>query len=525
MARKRGSVTSVTRDLSWQPYGRRRRRPVDRSQRLLVWWLTAALVAINVAVICYHGDPRASLPSARPPARREAARSPTDVGVRAAPGRPTHRAARFATALVHLLIRSAHAAQEPAPAPQAPREGATQTPSADAPDGVPRFVGPPHPLDPLAELRSPGLVQRIERVVLGDGRSPARALLAVGVRQDDVRGIMHGLERVLDARRMRASDVFKVRFDGAGRLVSIELGRGPLDQILLRRQGQTFVAERQRIPVDTVVQEVVGEINTSLWEALVGAGEDPRLAQQLVDIFAYEVDFYTEVRAGDAFRLLVEKRYAHGQFLGYGDMLAAELVVASEVHRAFLYKHGGVSEYFDEHGAAMRKQLLRMPLQYGAVTSRFGRRRHPVLGYTRAHNGVDYGVPIGTPCWSVGEGKVVRAGWHGGYGRLVEVAHPNGWVSQYAHLSHINVHAGQKVRQKQVVGLVGMTGLATGPHLHYGLRHHGHYVNSLAQHFERAKALSGPALATFRGDVGRYMGELDKLRFAHDAKPQGAGNG
>ena len=509
----------MTRDLSWQPYGRRRRHPVDRSQRRLLWWLTAALVVLNAAVICYHGDPRALLPTARTPVRREVAAparpaTGVNVGVRRIGGGLSGAACRLGSAVGSLLWRTAHAA--------APPETAT---NANAPAAVGRFVGPPHPLDPLAELRTPGLVQRIERVVLGNGRSPARALLAVGVRQDDVRGIMHGLDKTLDVRRMRATDVFKVRFDGGGRLVSVELGRGPLDQIVVRRQGQSFAAERQRIPVDTVVQEVVGEINTSLWEALVAAGEDPRLAQQLVDIFAYEVDFYTEVRSGDAFRLLVEKRYAHGQFLGYGDMLAAELMASGETHRAFLAKHDGISEYFDEHGAAMRKQLLRMPLQYGAVTSRFGRRRHPVLGYTRAHNGVDYGVPVGTPCWSVGDGKVVRAGWHGGYGRLVEVSHANGWVSQYAHLSHINVHVGQKVRQKQVVGLIGMTGLATGPHLHYGLRHNGHYVNSLAQHFERAKALSGPALTAFRSDVVRYMGELDKLQFAHDAKPQGAGNG
>jgi murein DD-endopeptidase MepM/ murein hydrolase activator NlpD len=116
--------------------------------------------------------------------------------------------------------------------------------------------------------------------------------------------------------------------------------------------------------------------------------------------------------------------------------------------------------------------------------------------------------------WSVGDGRVSRAGYNSGFGRVVEVSHPNGWVSQYAHLSKINVHMGQHVRQKQTVGLVGMTGLATGPHLHYGLRKNGHYVNSLAQHFERATALSGPALAAFRDEAQRLAGALSKIRIA-----------
>ena len=379
-----------------------------------------------------------------------------------------------------------------------------------------RFMGPPPRLEPLTDVRTPGPIQRAERAVVGEGRTAASALSGGGVGDADTAAILRALSHTLDLRRLRAGDAFTLRFDATGRVLTGELNRGPLEQILFRRSQTGFVAERQRIAIDTVLQEVTGEVRSSLWESLIAAGEDPRLAQQLVDIFAYEVDFYSEVRAGDRFRLLVEKRYAHGQFIGYGDMLAAELMCGRDEHRAFLSKQNGQSEYFDENGAAMRKQLMRMPLQYGAVTSRFGRRRHPILGYTRAHNGTDYGVPIGTPVWSVGDGKVIRAGWHGGYGRLVEVMHANGWVSQYAHLSRIAVRVGQRIRQRQTVGLVGMTGLATGPHLHYGLKHNGRYVNSLAQRFERAKALSGPSLLAFQAEVKRLLGEMDKMQLAHE---------
>lgn len=494
--------------MSWRQGGHStRRRPPRRNQGRLLFWLTCALVVLNVAVVCYHGDPRALFGKKAAGRQKQAERTARSLGA----GRAAHALGRVGA----WLLPSAHAAV----GPEAPAAAFAPAPAGAGLASAPAFVGPPLPLNPLAELRTPGLVQRIERVQLGHGRSAAHALQAIGVHPEDVRGIVHQLGQRIELTRMRPTDALKVRFDGTGRLVSVELTRGPLEQIVVRRQAGSFVAERQRIPVDTVVQEVTGEIVSSLWDALVQSGEDPRLAQQLVDIFSYEVDFYSEVRTGDVFRLLVEKRYAHGQFLGYGDMLAAELVCGKDTHRAFLHRRDGVAEYFDENGGAMRKQLLRMPLQYGAVTSRFAkRRRHPILGYTRAHNGTDYGVPIGTPCWSVGDGKVIRAGWHGGYGRLVEVAHANGWVSQYAHLSHINVRVGQKVRQKQVVGLVGMTGLATGPHLHYGLKHKGAFVNSLAQHFERARALTGEPLAAFRQDVVRYMGELDKLQVAHDPR-------
>lgn len=387
--------------------------------------------------------------------------------------------------------------------------------------GAMELMGPPLPLDPFAGIRTPGLVQRVERLKLRNGQTPAAALQTLGVTGDEITAALASISNYIDFRRMRPGDDMKARFDASNKLLSLDINRGMLDQARTKRLASGWQGEKVDVQVDTVIAEVSGQVSTSLWDALITqAGEDPRLVAALVDIFAYDIDFYTEVRPNDAFRLLVEKRYANGQFIDYGEVAAAEFVTGDLPHRAFMHHNAdGTTGYYDEHGQSMRKQLLKAPLKYAPVTSTFGVRKHPILGYTRNHNGTDYGVPIGTPVWSVGDGRVITAGIHSGFGKLVEVSHPNGWISQYAHLSRINVHVGQHVRQKDIVGLVGMTGLATGPHLHYGLKKNGHYVNSLLQKFERAKSLDGADLAAFNTQVAKLIDDLSKLRVAQQSDP------
>ena len=369
--------------------------------------------------------------------------------------------------------------------------------------------------------RTPGIVQRVERLSLEAGETLGSALLGHGLAEEDVRGALDSLAGSLDFRRMRPGDVLTLRFDATDRLVSLDIFRGPLEQFHTERAGPTWIGRRVVVQVDTVVVGVHGQVRTSLWAALLAAGEDGRLVAELVDIFAYAIDFYSEVRPADAFGLLVEKRYVGGHFIGYGTVFAAEFSTGSLPHRAFAFQASdGHVSYYDEHGSAMRRQLLKAPLKYAPVTSGFGVRRHPILGYTRNHNGVDYGVPVGTPVWSVGDGHVIYAGWGNGFGKLVEVAHPNGWVSQYAHLSRIMVRSGQRLRQRDVVGLVGMTGLSTGPHLHYGLKKNGRYVNVLKQRFERSEPLVGVARDQFLPQVARWLEGLGRMQVAQ--QPQTA---
>lgn len=429
--------------------------------------LFGVLLAVNAAVIIYHGDPRehAAAPAADGPKRR--------AHQRRAPGE--------AAALGVDVTRG--------------------------------FAG--RHLDPMVGLRTPGAVQRVEVVKLGSGETVARALGRVGLGGAEVASAIDSLTTVVDFRRLRPGNKLMARLDGAGALVSLGLAKSLAEEVQTTRGPGGWRAERLEIPVETSVTQVVGTVRSTLWESFVGLGEEPALISEFADVFAWEVDFYRDVRVGDAFKMLVEKRYARGKFAGYGSILAAEYKNDGHPLRAFAVRRDdGTVHYYSEAGESLRKQLLKTPLQYGRMTSGFGSRRHPVLGYTRAHNGVDYGVPTGTPVWSVGDGRVVKAGWNNGFGKLIEVSHANGWLSQYAHLSSIDVKVGQRISQKQIIGRTGNTGMSTGPHLHYGLKKNGSYVNPDSQKFERAKALEGPALDNFKKDVARLSLELDRIQLA-----------
>jgi murein DD-endopeptidase MepM/ murein hydrolase activator NlpD len=345
----------------------------------------------------------------------------------------------------------------------------------------------------------------------------SETLVEAGVPRDEIQGVIDQLKPLIDFRRVDAGAVVKVRFDAQDQPLSLDVIQGRLDQVRADRLGPcAWRAARREIAVQTELKPISGEVQTSLWDAVTGSGELPSLVASIVDVFAWEIDFYTEVYKGDVFRLLVEKRYAEGKFIGYGNILAAEFSSGGVVRRAFAHRADadGTIGYYDEAGNSLRKQLLRMPMQYGNVTSKYGMRMHPMLGYNRQHNGVDYGVPIGTPVWSVGDGRVIHAGWSGGYGKMVEVRHANGYVTQYAHLSAISVHDGQHVAQKQMIGRVGSTGMSTGPHLHFGMKLDGAFVNPARQQFRRTRSLDGTELASFQAEAKRLESELGQIAVA-----------
>jgi murein DD-endopeptidase MepM/ murein hydrolase activator NlpD len=235
--------------------------------------------------------------------------------------------------------------------------------------------------------------------------------------------------------------------------------------------------------IEHAVVHVNGKIVKTLWHSMRLAHEHPEIAMRIMDIFSGVIDFSSETRDGNYFDLLVEKEFYQGHFVRYGRIRAAKLKIGQKSYQGFYFEDSKerFSGYYDERGHALKTALLRTPLPFGVITSGFGLRRHPILKRLRPHNGVDFAVPSGTPVWAAGHGKVIRAGYVSGFGNLVEIQHPLGWVSQYAHLSQINVRVGQMVRQKHRIGSVGKSGLATGPHLHYGLKRYGRYVNVMAQ--------------------------------------------
>jgi murein DD-endopeptidase MepM/ murein hydrolase activator NlpD len=234
------------------------------------------------------------------------------------------------------------------------------------------------------------------------------------------------------------------------------------------------------------------------------------------DVLAWDVDFYQDLRVGDSLRLVVERFEADGRFLRHGEVLAVEYEgKVTGRKRLFRYTDpAGDTGYYDDAGTSARRGFLKAPVPFVHLTSRFGGRRHPLLGYVRAHQGVDYGAPEGTPVWAVGDGVVTSAGWSGGCGLAVQIRHRNGFDTMYCHLSKVQVAAGSRVGQKQVVGRVGTTGLSTGPHLHYAVRRGGSYINPLQIQLPRGEPVRAEWRDDFVARIGASREQLDRVPVA-----------
>jgi murein DD-endopeptidase MepM/ murein hydrolase activator NlpD len=253
-----------------------------------------------------------------------------------------------------------------------------------------------------------------------------------------------------------------------------------LRTLRVEREGEALRAVVLTREAATRVTVVAGTIESSLFGSITDSGEQDQLALDLADIFAWDVDFNTEIQRGDSYRLAVEKLYVDGSFARYGRILAAEFTRGERRLEAVRFDGERSSGYYAPDGMPLRKAFLRSPLKFSRISSRFSRARfHPILNVTRPHYGVDYAAPVGTPVLAAGNGVVVSAGWLGGYGKAVRLRHPNGYESLYGHLSRVDVRPGQRVEQGTRVGAVGMTGLATGPHLDYRMTRNGEFVDPL----------------------------------------------
>ncbi len=278
-----------------------------------------------------------------------------------------------------------------------------------------------------------------------------------------------------------------------GELTAVEVGLSPDSTVYLDRAMNGWTSRMVRTPVVADTVFVDGTIRNSLWMAVMGnpslqfmpSGDRARLMDGLDRIFQWEVDFHRQVQPGDAYRVVLERAVRpDGSMRGNGRILAAEFVNRETPFRAFWFDASGDGEgaYYDAGGRSVQRQFLLKPLEYRRISSRVQSARfHPVLRTWRAHNGVDYAADTGVPVMATANGVVTHRGWSGSYGNLVEIRHGNGFVTRYAHLSGFGsgVAAGARVRQGQTIGFVGMTGLATGPHLHYELRRNGRVEDPL----------------------------------------------
>jgi murein DD-endopeptidase MepM/ murein hydrolase activator NlpD len=309
----------------------------------------------------------------------------------------------------------------------------------------------------------------------------AGLLQSIGISGEKAARLIAKVQPVFDLRRVRAGNQVSVGRSVLGELREIRYRIDPDRVLSIAPHGADFHAEVDSIPSTTETVGVAGQIRGSLFEGVVDAGEKPELAMRLADIFGWDLDFYTDPRPGDTFRIVVEKKkMLDGELSSYGRILAAEYNNHGRIFRAVLFHDSsGTPAYYTPDGNSMKKAFLHSPLKFAApITSHFSQARfHPILKEYRPHLGIDYGAPSGTPVQTIGDGRVIFAGPKGGAGNLIEIQHTNGYNTYYMHLSRILVHNGERVQQGERIGLVGMTGLATGPHLDFRIEHLGEFLN------------------------------------------------
>ena len=350
---------------------------------------------------------------------------------------------------------------------------------------------------PLATVAGAPVVTHTEiQDTLASGETLSEVFERNGVQGVD----LSALAQAIDPRRLRAGLVFKVRRPASDSLPDrITVRTGPERRVLFTRAAAGWDTDVETIAWTPEIVRVAGRIDASLYEALdrdvpdsiLPGPERDRLAWELADVvFAWQIDFSRDIQQGDRFQVVVERLVSEEGEVRFGRILASDLELERKHLTAFRFAGDGAPRFYDRDGNSLKRAFLRAPVQFRRISSNFSRARfHPVLGRTRRHEGTDYAASTGTPVMAAGDGTVIRAGRAGGYGNLVEIQHRNGVTTRYGHLSRILTRRGARVAQSQLIGRVGATGLASGPHLHYEYR-----VGGVARDSRRVVLGSGAPL-------------------------------
>lgn len=356
--------------------------------------------------------------------------------------------------------------------------------------------------------------EQILVVTVEKGDTLSGILTRQGVNKHEVGAALEQLKKHFDLRDLRAGWELEIGLNprsprvANGRLVSVTFQPSIDVTYRIWRDQEGFAAVKDVLELDKKIMVAKGEISNGLWVDANAMGVPNRVIGNLISIFAYSIDFQREIHQGDQFEALYEALYdKDGKFVRTGSLLYGSFKIGKkkkkELYR-FKNSKGSVS-YFSHKGSSARRTLLRTPVDGARITSRYGRRKHPILGYTKKHKGVDFGAKRGTPVYSAGSGVVNYAGWRGSYGKYVRVRHNGTYQTAYAHLSKIarGMRNGKKVRQGQVIGYVGSTGRSTGPHLHYEVLKNGSQINPLKLTFNSRVQLGGNALKSFKSQRDR----------------------
>ena len=369
------------------------------------------------------------------------------------------------------------------------------------------------PVAPLAEALPPVPAVPFEFVAVTIGRDDTldRVFRELELRISDLAELrsLPDVRKSLDM--IRPGDVIQLTHLG-GELKSLTRRIDETATLSVTRADDGFSASILENPLEVEQHRLAGSVDSSLYLAVNEAGGSDRLAVSLADVFRFDIDFVNSVQPGDRFVVTHEQQWQDGEFVRDGDILAAEFVNAGRSYKAVRYvKPDGRADYYTPDGRPVRKAFLRYPVDYGRISSGYSlARRHPVLNRVRAHRGIDFAAPVGTPVKAAGNGRVLNRGVKGGYGNVIVLAHSNGVTTLYGHLSRFakGLSVGDRVNQGEVIGYVGMTGLATGPHVHYEYRVNGVHQNPARVTLPKADPIPAELMADFQLKTAPLLASL-----------------
>ncbi len=341
-----------------------------------------------------------------------------------------------------------------------------------------------------------------------------------GIDRQEQAAIVKAMTGVFDFRSVREGQTYALGYNPEGELERFEYVASLLVTYEVERGADgAFTARRNEKPVDTQIVEIGGPIDGTLYETIKKTGESTALVGTIVDVFAWDINFYTDQHPGDSYKVVIEKQSLDGKHINYGKLLAAEYSGKVGTYRAFYFQAEGAKKgsYYDDKGQNIVKSMLKTPLRFVRISSGFNpKRMHPILHITRGHMGTDFAAPVGTPVWSTADGTVsvkLPESQSRGKGNYIEIKHAGGLTSGYMHLSKFakGLKLGQVVKQKQVIGYVGTTGLSTGPHLHFMLKENGSYVDPQKVKMRRDVPVPKGAQDAFKRAVADRMAAFQRI--------------
>lgn len=397
---------------------------------------------------------------------------------------------------------------------------ANQTPTADTTDtvafddlGSNIFQTETAVITPKPEAKSSKPAMRELTIKSGDNLSSVFGRM--GLTDRDIYELFDGNKNARDLRSIAPGQKFEFLVDNQGKLQELKYYKNNLDSLKFTRNETGFTSQQISLTPEVKRSFRQGTINSSLFLAGKQAGLPANLTMELANIFGYDVDFALDIQKGDQFKVMFEEQYLNGKKIGTGAILSAEFTNAGKTYRAVRYTNKeGLTRYYAPDGKGLNKAFLRMPVEFARISSGFSLGRlHPVLNTIRAHKGTDYAAATGTPILATGDGKITFAGRQGGFGNCIVIQHGQGYETLYGHMSRFGkgISTGTRVSQGQVIGYVGMTGLASGPHVHYEFHVNGQVRNPVTVELPKSVGIAANEKERFNATTQTLVAQLQSL--------------